>query len=202
MNIAILGAGNLGGTLGRQWTAAGHRVVYGVRDPASPKAQALREQDPAAALRTVAGALADAEAVLVATPHAAVAEIARQHAPALAGKLVVDATNAFGAPVVSNVQTLQDAAPTAAVFRAFNSLGWEHFAQPQRDGLQVDLFYCGPDGQPRAVMERLIADVGLRPIWVGGPEVLPVVDALGALWVTLAFRRGLGRGIALKLLGK
>lgn len=202
MNIAILGAGNIGGTLGRKWAAAGHAVVYGVRDPASPKSQALRELDPAARLRTVAEALATAEAVLVATPHAAVAEITRTHAPALAGKLVIDATNAFGAPVVSNVQTLQDAAPTATVFRAFNSLGWEHFAQPQLDGLQIDHFYCGPDGEPRAALERLIAEVGLRPIWVGGHETLPVVDALGTLWVTLAFRRGLGRGIALKLLGK
>ena len=46
------------------------------------------------------------------------------------------------------------------------------------------------------------AAIGVRPVWVGGHEMLSVVDALGALWVTLAFRRGWGRGIALKLLGK
>lgn len=201
MNIAILGAGNIGGTLGRKWAAAGHSLVYGVRDPASPKAQALRALDPAARLLTVAEALAAADTVLVSTPHAAVAEIAQTHAPALAGKFLVDATNAFGAPVVNNVQTLQTAAPTAVVCRAFNSLGWEHFAEPQLEGRQLDHFFCGPDGEPRAVMERLIAEIGLRPIWVGGYETLPVVDALGTLWVTLAFRRGLGRGLALKLLG-
>jgi len=37
-------------------------------------------------------------------------------------------------------------------------------------------------------------------VYVGGQEMLPVVDALGTLWVTLAFRRGWGRGVALKLI--
>ena len=32
MKIAVLGAGNIGGTLGKKWLAAGHEVVFGVRD--------------------------------------------------------------------------------------------------------------------------------------------------------------------------
>ena len=37
MDIAVIGAGNVGTTLGTAWVAKGHRVCYGVRDTASPK---------------------------------------------------------------------------------------------------------------------------------------------------------------------
>ena len=31
MRIAVIGKGNIGGTLGSKWRAAGHDVVYGAR---------------------------------------------------------------------------------------------------------------------------------------------------------------------------
>ena len=31
MKIAVIGKGNIGGTLGSKWSAAGHDVVYGAR---------------------------------------------------------------------------------------------------------------------------------------------------------------------------
>ena len=37
MRIAIIGAGNVGGTLGKTWTAKGHDVVYAAREPDSPR---------------------------------------------------------------------------------------------------------------------------------------------------------------------
>ncbi len=39
--IAVLGAGNIGGTLGPKWIAAGHQVVFGVNDPNGKNAQRL-----------------------------------------------------------------------------------------------------------------------------------------------------------------
>src|SRR3974377_1261539 len=33
LSIAVLGAGNVGGTLGRKWHVAGYRVAFGVSDP-------------------------------------------------------------------------------------------------------------------------------------------------------------------------
>ena len=35
--IAVLGAGNVGATLARRWTAAGHRVTLGSRTPDAPR---------------------------------------------------------------------------------------------------------------------------------------------------------------------
>ena len=44
LRIAILGAGDIGGTLGRKWARAGHITAFGVKNPASEKAQSLREE--------------------------------------------------------------------------------------------------------------------------------------------------------------
>ena len=33
-SIGILGAGNVGQTLGMKWSLAGHKISFGVRDPA------------------------------------------------------------------------------------------------------------------------------------------------------------------------
>ena len=43
MRIAIIGAGNVGTTLGRGWSRRRHQVSYGVRDPHSAKAEALAQ---------------------------------------------------------------------------------------------------------------------------------------------------------------
>ena len=40
MKIAIIGAGSVGGALGKRWAAGGHEVVFGARDPESDKTRA------------------------------------------------------------------------------------------------------------------------------------------------------------------
>ena len=201
MKISILGAGNIGGSLGKKWIESGNRVAFGVRDLGSPKAAAMKTYlDDQAAMTGVTQAIAAGEIILFATPWAAVAAIAAENAEALSGKIIIDATNNFGAAVVNNVDTIISRVPTAKVYRAFNALGWENFANPDYKGVPVDLFYCGADSADRTILEDLIIQVGLRPVYVGGQEMLPVVDTLGTLWVTLALRRGWGRGVALKLI--
>jgi len=198
MNIAILGSGNIGGSLGSKWAAAGHHVVFGTRDPENSKLAALLATIPGAQADSLAGAIASAEVVLFALPSKAVPEAAAAHAKALDGKILIDATNQFGAPVINHLQTLHASAPQARIYRAFNSLGWEVFADPVVAGVEADLFYTGADGPVRKQIEELIQAVGLRPIWVGDNDLAEVVDALGQLWVTLVVQRGWKRRWALK----
>ncbi len=202
MNITILGTGNIGGTLGKKWSAAGHPVVFGTRDPGSPKSAALAAAMPGASIQSVETAIRHGEAILIATPWAAVPEIASAHAAGLDGKLIFDATNNFGGPVINSLSALEQAAPRASIYRAFNSLGWEIFAAPIVNGAQADMFYSGPDGDTRAVAETLIAEIGVRPVWVGGNERIALVDNLGALWVNMVFRQGWKRRTALKTLSE
>lgn len=201
MRIAVLGTGDIGGTLGVKWAQAGHRVTFGSRDPDSQKVkERLGEAGGSATAATMPDAVAESEAVLFAIPHAAMESTVMELASDLDEKLLIDATNNFGAQVINNLVSLQRHAPKAQIFRAFNALGWEIFADPVFGDTRADLFYCGPEGESRASMEALIQQIGLQPVWIGGLEMAPAIDALGTLWVTMAFRRSMGRDIALKLL--
>jgi predicted dinucleotide-binding enzyme len=200
MKIAVLGAGNVGGTIGKKLAAAGHEVAFGVRDAGSAQVRAFLETVKGKATATTLDkAITFGEVVFLAIPGEAVEETITEQADALRGKIVVDATNKFGAAEMSSVATLMAEVPEAKVFRAFNSLGWENFAEPWFGETQADLLYCGAD-EARPVVEALIADVGLRPIHVGGLDQVQVVDGVGVLWGTLAYGQNMGRRLAFKVL--
>lgn len=199
MKIAIIGAGNIGGTLGEKWAAAGHLIVFGVRDPHADKVRAqLARVGRDATASHIPEAVPGAEAVLFAVPGRAMEETIAQIGPALNGKILIDAGNSVAAPVMHSLDALRHAAPDSPLFRAFSSLGWENFAEPVLEGQQVDLFYCGDDDPARAAVEGLIAAVGLRPIYLGGPDQAAHIDNLTRLWFLLT--RTYGRHAALKLL--
>ncbi|HKA11851.1 MAG TPA: NAD(P)-binding domain-containing protein [Candidatus Dormibacteraeota bacterium] len=200
--ITVLGAGNIGGTLGRKWLAKGHTVVFGVRDPRGERAQALKaEVGSTAQVTTVADALTAGDVVLFAIPGNVVGPTAAEHGATVDGKVVIDATNNVGATTFNSIAAIQAAAPSARVFRAFNTYGWENFADPVYDGVPGDLFYAGPDGEAQTIVEQLIQDIGLRPVRVGGGDQVGLVDDLLRLWFTLA-SGGRGRNMAFKLLSR
>jgi hypothetical protein len=186
VKIAVIGAGNIGGTLGRKWALAGHDVVYGVRSP---------DGDGRASIE---GAAAGAEVVVLAVPGGAAKDVVRTLGAALAGKVVVDATNDVAGS--GKLHALDELHEEAMPVRAFNTLGWECFADPVVGGQQASLFYGAEDGKPREVAEQLIRDVGLEPVWVGGVESFDVVDSVTRLWFTLVVQRKLGRRLAFKVL--
>lgn len=199
-NIAVLGAGNIGGTLGRKWAAAGHKVTFGVPDPSAPRAQALHaELGDNAAVGTVADALSAGDVVLMAVPGAAMAQTIADNAAQLDGKIVIDAANNLSSGSPNSYAVFQARTPRARVFRAFNTLGWENFANPVIGGVQADLLYCGPGGDDGAVIEQLIRDIGLRPIRVGDMGAVGMVDSLLSLWFALS-QQGHGRHMAFKVL--
>jgi 8-hydroxy-5-deazaflavin:NADPH oxidoreductase len=201
MIIAVLGAGNIGGSIGKKWAAAGHEVVFGVRDVNKAKVRTLLEEISTRAIAaSVTEAAMKADVMLLSIPHQAVAQTVQTNAAAMDGKIIIDATNKFGAPVINNIAAISAAAPRAKIYRAFNSLGWEIFARPLFGETNADHFYCGPDGEERLLVEGLISDVGVRPVYVGDLDTAPTVDALGVLWMTLAIRRGMGRRVAFRML--
>jgi lactate dehydrogenase-like 2-hydroxyacid dehydrogenase len=69
MKIAVIGAGNVGGTLGKRWAKAGHEVAFGARDPAEAKVAALvRESGPSARAASVPDAARQAAVVALTRP--------------------------------------------------------------------------------------------------------------------------------------
>jgi predicted dinucleotide-binding enzyme len=93
MRIAIIGAGSVGSTLAVAFLAKGHALAFGVRNPEADKYRELAltiGRD--VRFRRLADAVADAEAVILATPWSET-ERALAAAGDLAGKIVLDATN-------------------------------------------------------------------------------------------------------------
>ena len=195
--IAVIGTGNIGGTIGRavarSGAGAGLEVVFGSRDPGGSTAAG----DTAAKVVTHAEAVAAADVVLLAQPADQVADFLRAHAAALDGKLVLDATNRFPGPVLNSAAEVAELVPGARYARAFNSQAWETYETPTWDGgVQGDLFYTTSTAGDRPVVEAIIEAVGLRPQYAGEdrPDLL---DALLFLAVPAYATHGRHTGLRL-----
>jgi 8-hydroxy-5-deazaflavin:NADPH oxidoreductase len=188
MKIAVIGTGKIGSTLGGRWRAAGHEVVYGSRAGSG-------EGPGGAPLTAVGDALTGADVVVLAVPGGAVAEVVAANGTALAGKVVIDAANRFGGPAANSRAEIAAAAPQARYVRAFNTLGWENFADPPPGAA---LFFAA-DPQARPAAEELITAVGLEPVFAGDASASGTVDALLPLWFALVKRAGGDRRVALRI---
>jgi hypothetical protein len=188
MKIAVIGKGNIGGTLGTKWRAAGYDVVYGARGGSG-------KGPGGAPARSIGDALEGADVVVLAVPGPVVPDVVNDHGGALAGKVVIDAVNRIGEAEYDSRALIADAAPSARYVRAFNSLGWENFADPVPG---TNLFFAA-DPEARAVAEELISAVGLEPAFVGDADSTATVNGLAPLWFALVRQNGGNRRVALRV---
>lgn len=212
MKIAIIGAGNVGGTLGTRWAHKGHEVAFGSRNPDDSKIHTvLAGAGENARAFSVVAAVAQSEIVVLTLPWEAVQEVLCSIGD-LSSKVLIDATN----PVEMGVEGLkkglvvghstsggeQVAAWTtgARVVKAFNSTGYPNMADPAYDGVPTTMFVCGDDADAKTIVAGLGEDLGFE-MWDAGPLVnARLLEPLAMLWIDLAFFRGLGPNIAFKLL--
>jgi len=185
----VIGTGNIGGTLGSRWIGAGQDVVYGSRTGSGGG-------PGGAPLRPVADAIDGADVVVLAVPGGAVGDVIGGHGSALAGKVIIDATNSMGGAEYNSRAAISAAAPDARYVRAFNTLGWENFADPL-PGTQ--LFFAA-DPAARQVAEELIAAIGIEPVFVGDADATATVDGLLPLWLTLVRQYGGNRKLAFRVI--
>jgi len=101
----------------------------------------------------------------------------------------------MGEPEVNSRAALAAAAPQARYVRAFNTLGWENFADPPPGAALF--FAADPSARPAA--EELITAVGLEPVFAGDADATGMVDALLPLWFTLVKHNGGNRRVALRI---
>jgi predicted dinucleotide-binding enzyme len=128
MKIGIIGTGNMGSGLGKQWAAKGHQVLFGSRDP--QKAHTLADSVGAdASSGTYAEAVRFGEAVLLAVPWRGVEDsIAR--AGSFTDKILIDCTNPMTADYMSllvghtssGAEEIARLAARARVVKAFNHI--------------------------------------------------------------------------------
>lgn len=206
MQIALIGAGNVGRALATSATRAGHTVTISDRDPA--EAQALAQATGARAATSTTDALRDADAVILAVPFAAVEDIVRTAGTALNGKILIDPTNRLNVdnpPAAidgtSNAEQIQALAPSTRVIKAFNTAFAARQADPIVDGVHADGFVAGDDPEAKAAVLELVRSIGFRPIDAGALGMARVLEAMGLLNITLQIRNGWPWQAAWKLVG-
>jgi predicted dinucleotide-binding enzyme len=200
VEIAIIGAGRVGATLGQRWRAAGHRVTYGVRDPSEARHADL------APVATAAAAIEGAEVVLIALPWAAVAEVVS--ALDVGTAVVIDATNPLAAgarelvaePGTSGGELIVRWTGSDRVVKAFNTTGSANMADPSYPGGTPAMLLAGDDPGAKEVVSSLAAELGFEPVDAGPLAASADLEHVAALWIRLAYGLGRGPGIAFSLL--
>jgi NADPH-dependent F420 reductase len=209
MKIAIIGAGNIGGTLGKIWASKGHSIMYGVRNPLTPKVQTiLQETGHNATAQPVKDAVLQSDITLLATPWDAVGEVVFQIVD-LQGKILIDCTNPIRPnpewPLAQGSSAAEEIAKRLTGFRvvkAFNTIGAANLNDVMFGAVHADAFVCGDDADAKKVTIQLAKDIGLDPVDVGGLRNAELLESLAKLWITLAYQQGIGPNIAFKLLHK
>ena len=208
MKIAVIGAGNVGGTLGRGWAVKGHDVTFGVPDPGSGKVRDLLASIPSnAAAGTVGDAAHGAEVVVLATPWGEPARDAVAACGDLAGRTVLAVTNPLKPDFsdledgysVSGAERVAEWARGASVFKAFNQTGWNIMADPMLGGRRAVMFACGDDAERKPVVLRLVEEIGFEAVDAGGLRVARLLEPYAMLWIHLAHGQGVGRDFAFSL---
>ena len=202
MKIAILGAGNVGGTLGRRFAENGHEIFYGVRNPAE-----LDGKDLVGKVGTVAEAVKNAEIILLAVPYDAIENVINECGD-LNGKILIDATNpltfsngALNLTVgfeTSGGEKVQMLANGSNVVKCFNQTGFNVMKQPENSVM----FVCGNDARANETVRKLAEEIGFDAIDTGDLSKSRLLEPLAALWIHLAFTSQLKRNFAFSILQK
>jgi predicted dinucleotide-binding enzyme len=183
VRIGIIGAGRIGGGLARQLAAAGHELNLSFgRDPDRLERFA-QELGPTASAGTPAEAVAFGEVVVVSVPWSVLPE-ALEQAGSLAGKIVIDTTNQYGAPPFpaegETAAHFNAARMTGARYtKSFNTLtsAFQAEAAGRQGDERVVQWLCGDDAEAKQIVARLIEDTGFVPVDLGGTADCSVMEA-------------------------
>jgi hypothetical protein len=204
MKLGIIGAGNVGGTLGTAWAQkAGHEIFFGVRHPTSDQTQAVvRRLGGRARAGSPAQAAAFGEFIVLTTPWNAT-EVAIHSMGDLHGKIILDATNplAMGPDGLSleighNIsagEKVQTWAEGASVFKTLNTTGFGNMADPVFHGVKSVMFVAGDDPANKPKVIELVTALGFDVVDAGPLRNARLLEAHAMLWIELALKRGLGR---------
>ena len=199
MRIAILGAGNVGGGLGKAFAAVGHEVVFGVRDPESTKTMAALADIPDATATSPEAAVNGADVIVFAVRPMAMHAMT-QDLPPLDGRIVIDAMNRFdGDPGRSTIDDLAQLIPGARLVKAFNTIGFENYATARKRRSLAAMFVAGDDPDAKRVALGLAAEIGFAAEDAGGLANARSLEEMTKVWLVLSQTHGRTVGFAISL---
>lgn len=177
MNIGILGAGNIGANAARLFAKAGHDVrIANSRGPESLR-ELVAGIGPRAGASTPEDAVAFGDVVLLAVPWIAKEEAIPEAGP-YDGKIVIDAMNPYtedfeiedlGGRTSSEITATL--VPGARLVKAFNTIYYRRLAsegKPHGAKGRLAIPVAGDDGEAKAVVMRLVDEIGFDAVDAGG----------------------------------
>jgi 8-hydroxy-5-deazaflavin:NADPH oxidoreductase len=212
MKIGIIGAGNVGGTLGTAWAGKGHQIVFAVRNVNDEKVKKLiSDSKGKAAAASIPDAVAQSDVILLATPWQG-AQQALQSAGNLSGKILIDAVN----PLESSAAFLEKGllightasageqiaqwAKGAKVVKAFNTIGAQNMSHPQFGGQSATMFICGDDNDAKKTVKQLSDELGFETVDAGPLKTARLLEPLAMLWIHLALGMKAGPNFGFKMI--
>lgn len=202
MKIAIIGHGNVGGTLAKGWADVGHGIFIGTRQPKDDKVQKLVKASEGISAGTIEEAVTNSEVILVAVPAPAVADLAKQLG-AISNKVIIDATNSvFEGPngYATGAEAMKAITGCPHVVKGFNTTGYENMANPKYKGEGIDMFTAGDSKKGKEMVRKLSADLGFGACYdFGGDDKFELIEHFAMAWINLAIMQGEGRNMAFRV---
>ena len=174
--IGVIGAGSHGGTIGRLWVQAGHEVMFSSRTPSELEPMA-KQLGPLASVGTPQQAAEFGSVIFLAVPYNALPQLGRDLAPALRGKIVLDATNPppdEGNPLSREAyangvgETSAKYLPGTRLVRAFSAVDATSVdASSRREGSKLGVPIASNDQQALQVAAQLARDTACEPVITG-----------------------------------
>jgi hypothetical protein len=208
-NVAMIGAGNVGGNLGACLSKAGVPVRFGLREGSDP-GDLLTRCVSDAETSSIADAATWADVIFLAVPGSIAVDAAKGLGD-IGDKILVDCTNPLRfdkGPVHtppkegSNAAAIAAALPKVRVLKGFNTFGAELHKNPALAAGPVDVQLAGDDADAKKIVAAIAEQGGFNPIDAGPLRNASVLENLAVLWIHLAMVGGHGREVAFKLLGR
>ena len=200
--IAIIGSGNVGSALVKSWSKAGHEVIFGVRDPQSPKTKKALAFIPEAKVNTITQASKNADVIVITTPPEVVLELIPQLGD-VSNKVIIDTTNSFRSrpePYATAYDAIKKLTKAQDIAKCFNSTGFENMLNPNYQGEGIDMFAAGDSKKAKQVAEQLAKDIGFATCYdFGGDDKVELLEKFALSWINIAIMQGHGRNLAFKL---
>ncbi|WP_030208758.1 NADPH-dependent F420 reductase [Streptomyces sp. NRRL S-87] len=176
-SIGILGAGRVGTNLARKLSEAGHHVVLGRRRPPEGTAAATEGTGPRVAFADQRTTARTAEIVINATPGDSALDRLASLRNELAGKILVDVSNATRTaadglpgdlcyPGSSLAEKLQTALPDTRVVKTLNTMLFTVMTAPQALATPPTAYLSGNDEHAKETVTGLLRDLGWQPAWI------------------------------------
>ncbi|HET9849125.1 MAG TPA: NAD(P)-binding domain-containing protein [Candidatus Dormibacteraeota bacterium] len=180
MATAIIGIGNLGGTVARELAAGGEPVILSASSQSKAKKLAAEIGGGASAALNNRDAVQRADNVVFALWLSSTREVIGEVVDLLPGKLVIDPSNPVSVAAdgtltrtlpegQSSGEVVASWLPQGARFvKAFGSMGATQLASNRdRKPKRAVLFYAADDAEAAAEIERLIQIAGFDPVRAG-----------------------------------